>query len=94
MTTFTLTSDERKVAESGSVDFSKFTDPTKGWDNVDYLSETRKLDGISFTAQDVLDNGFTVEQASSLLNLSSRTYWYGSCKTAIWRIWVNRGFAS
>lgn len=67
MTTFTLTSDERKVAESGSVDFSKFTDPTKGWDNVDYLSETRKLDGISFTAQDVLDNGFTVEQASSLL---------------------------
>ena len=32
--TFVLTDDENKVAKCGSIDFTKFTDATKGWSNI------------------------------------------------------------
>ena len=64
--TYTLTTDESKVAECGSVDFSKFTDPTKGYTNID--SKTKGIGyGVSFIAQDVLDAGFTEEEGKTII---------------------------
>ena len=64
--TYTLTTDESKVAECGSVDFSKFTDSTKGYHNIDLKTEGIGY-GISFIAQDVLDAGFTEEEGKTII---------------------------
>ena len=64
--TYTLTTDESKVAECGSVDFSKFTDSTKGYHNIDVKTEGIGY-GISFIAQDVLDAGFTEEEGKTII---------------------------
>ena len=64
--TYTLTTDESKVAECGSVDFSKFTDSTKGYHNIDFKTEGIGY-GISFIAQDVLDAGFTEEEGKTII---------------------------
>jgi len=62
--TFTLTTDELKIASCGSIDFSKFTDPTKDYSNVDQNS----FQYWSFIAQDVLDAGFTEEEAKPIID--------------------------
>ena len=61
---FTLTTDELKVVSCGSIDFSKFTDPTKGYSNV----EQNSFQYWSFIAQDVLDAGFTEEEAKTIID--------------------------
>ena len=60
---FTLTTDELKVASCGNIDFSKFTDPTKDYSNV----EQNNFQYWAFTAQDVLDEGFTEEEAETII---------------------------
>ena len=65
--TFELTADELKIAESGSVDFSKFTDSTKGYKNITY-EPNKLLKGVTFTVQDAINSGFTLSQAETLLN--------------------------
>ena len=60
--TFTLTADETKVVKSGSVDFSKFVDYESG--NVDPMYFT-------FTAQKILDQNFTSNQAKICLLYTS-----------------------
>ena len=65
--TYTLTTNELKVAECGSVDFSKFTDSTKGYENID-KAENGSGYGITFIAQDVLDEGFTAEQGKTIID--------------------------
>tara|TARA_B100000945_G_C20347520_1_gene580533 strand:- start:798 stop:1202 length:405 start_codon:yes stop_codon:yes gene_type:complete len=57
--TFTLTTDETKVVKSGSVDFSKFVDYESGNINPMYFT---------FTAQQVLDQNFTSDQAKIIIN--------------------------
>ena len=64
--TYTLTTDESKVAECGSVDFSKFTDSTKGYTNIDSKTEGIGY-GVSFIAQDVLDAGFTEAEGKTII---------------------------
>ena len=73
--TYTLTTDESKGAECGSIDYSKFTDSTAGWYNIDlmkYLGTYEKFpcneEGITFIAQDVLDLGYTKDQARIIIN--------------------------
>ena len=73
--TYTLTTDESKVAECGSIDYSKFTDSTAGWYNIELLKygETHPKmfaneEGISFIVQDVLDLGYTKDQARIIIN--------------------------
>ena len=61
---FTLTTDELKVASCGSIDFSKFTDSTKDYSNV----EKNNFQYWSFIAQDVLDAGFTEEEAKTIID--------------------------
>ena len=61
---FTLTTDELKVASCGNIDFSKFTDPTKGYLNI----ADNNYKYFSFIAQDVLDAGFTEEQAKTIID--------------------------
>ena len=61
---FTLTTDELKVASCGSIDFTKFTDPTKDYQNV----EQNAFQYWAFIAQDVLDEGFTEEEAKSIID--------------------------
>lgn len=61
---FTLTADELKVASCGSLDFSKFTDSTKGYLNI----EDNNYKYFSFIAQDVLDAGFTEEEAKTIID--------------------------
>ncbi len=61
---FTLTTDELKVASCGNIDFSKFTDPTKDYSNV----EQNNFQYWAFTAQDVLDEGFTEEEAKTIID--------------------------
>ena len=46
--TYTLTENELKVASCGKLDYSKFTDPTKGYANVDDLNS---YEFFSFCAQ-------------------------------------------
>lgn len=72
--TFTLTSDESKVAKCGSVDYSLFKDPNLGWYNIDLLKyiETHPQffaneEGISFIVQDVLDLGYSKDQAKTII---------------------------
>ena len=65
--TYTLTTNELKVAECGSVDFSKFTDSTKGYDNVDKTGNGVGY-GITFIAQDILDKGFTAAQGKTIID--------------------------
>lgn len=74
--TYTLTSDESKVAECGSIDYSKFTDSTKGWENIDlykyfasgdYPKMPCNEEGISFIVQDVLDLGYSKDQAKTIV---------------------------
>ena len=65
--TYSLTADELKIAESGSVDFSKFTDPSKGYQNITYEAD-KLLKGVTFTVQDAVDSGFTLSEAETLLN--------------------------
>lgn len=65
--TFSLTADELKIAESGSVDFSQFTDSTKGYKNINYESD-KLLKGVTFTVQDAVNSGFTISQVETLLN--------------------------
>ena len=62
--TFTLTEDELKVAKCGMLDFSKFTDSTKGYFNI----EDNNYKYFAFIAQDVFDAGFTEEKAKSIIN--------------------------
>lgn len=62
--TFTLTTDELKVASCGNLDFSKFTDPTKGYLNI----EDNNYKYFAFIAQDVLDAGFTEEQGKTIID--------------------------
>lgn len=73
--TYTLTTDEQKVAECGSIDYSKFTDSSLGWSNVDlmkYFGTSERFpcneEGISFVVQDVLDLGFSKDQAKTIIN--------------------------
>ena len=54
---FTLTTDEIKLIKSGSVDFTKFTDPG----NIDHMYCT-------FTAQNVLDQNFTTDEAKIIID--------------------------
>ena len=61
---FTLTTDELKVASCGSIDFTKFTDPTKDYLNV----EKNQFQYYAFIAQDVLDAGFTEEEAKTIFD--------------------------
>tara|TARA_B100000282_G_C31317162_1_gene302718 strand:+ start:59 stop:427 length:369 start_codon:yes stop_codon:yes gene_type:complete len=61
---FTLTTDELKVASCGSIDFTKFTDPTKDYQNVEHNA----FQYWAFIAQDVLDEGFTEEEAKSIID--------------------------
>ena len=61
---FTLTADELKVASCGSLDFSKFTDSTKGYLNI----EDNNYKYFAFIAQDVLDAGFTEEEAKTIID--------------------------
>lgn len=64
---FTLTSDELKLVKSGSVDFSLFTDSTKGAYNVTFLDDfSNFLEGVSFTAQDGVDAGFSETEVTTL----------------------------
>jgi len=72
--TYTLTADESKVAECGSVDYSKFTDPSLGWYNNDIIKYKDNYpqffaneEGISFIVQDVLDLGYTKAQAKTII---------------------------
>ena len=65
--TYSLTSDELKIAESGSVDFSKFTDSSKGYQNITYEAD-KLLKGVTFTVQDAVDSGFTLSEAETLLD--------------------------
>ena len=65
--TYTLTTNELKVAECGSVDFSKFTDSTKGYDNIDKTGNGVGY-GITFIAQDILDKGFTAEEGKTIID--------------------------
>ena len=74
--TYTLTTDESKVAECGSIDYSKFTDSTKGWENIDlykyfasgdYPKMPCNEEGISFIVQDVLDLGYSKDQAKTIV---------------------------
>ena len=62
---FTLTEDELKVASCGNIDYSKFTDSTKGYKNVDDLNS---YEFFSFCAQDVLDAGFTEEEGKTIID--------------------------
>ena len=62
-----LSEDELKVAECGTVDFTKFTDSTKGYLNIDASANGAGY-GITFTSQDVLDSGFTEEEAKNIIN--------------------------
>ena len=62
--TFTLTTDELKVASCGSLDFSKFTDSTKGYLNI----ADNNYKYFAFIAQDVLDAGFTEEQGKTIID--------------------------
>lgn len=65
--TFTLTSDELKIVQSGSVDFKKFTDSNKGHNNLDFKDDLSNfLEGMSFTAQDAVDSGFSEAQVKTL----------------------------
>jgi|TARA_B100000214_G_scaffold289827_1_gene219515 hypothetical protein len=75
--TYTLTADESKVAQCGSVDYSLFTDPAKGWENIDlfkyfasgdYPKMPCNEEGISFIVQDVLDLGYTKAQAKTIID--------------------------
>ena len=61
---FTLTTDELKVASCGSIDFTKFTDPTKDYQNVEHNA----FQYWAFIAQDVLDEGFTEEEAKTIID--------------------------
>ena len=61
---FTLTTDELKVASCGSIDFTKFTDPTKDYQNVEHNA----FQYWAFIAQDVLDAGFTEEEAKTIID--------------------------
>ena len=61
---FTLTTDELKVASCGSLDFSKFTDSTKGYLNI----TNNDYKYFAFIAQDVLDAGFTEEEAKTIID--------------------------
>ena len=72
--TFVLTDDENKVAKCGSIDFTKFTDATKGWSNIQPTEDDEfAFKGITFIAQDVLDLGFTKEQAKTIIeNLTTK----------------------
>lgn len=72
--TFTLTTDELKIVKSGSVDFSKFTDPKKGFFNLDSSSNSSTLfDGWAFSVQDAIDSGFSLEEVKTLIqNLESK----------------------
>ena len=63
--TYTLTENELKVASCGKLDYSKFTDPTKGYANVDDLNS---YEFFSFCAQDVLDAGFTEEEGKTIID--------------------------
>lgn len=73
---FTLTTDELKIAECGSINFSQFTDPTLGYRNSadptkyfdDYLKDPINDEGFTFIVQDALDAGFTKEQATIIIN--------------------------
>ena len=72
--TFTLTTDEQKVAQAGSIDNSKFTDASLGWSNIDlmkYFESCEKFpcneEGISFIVQDVLDLGYSKDQAKTII---------------------------
>lgn len=74
--TYTLTTDESKVAQCGSIDYSKFTDSTKGWENIDvykyfasgdYPKMPFSEEGISFIVQDVLDLGYSKDQAKTII---------------------------
>ena len=72
--TFTLTTDESKVAKCGSVDYSLFKDSSLGWYNIDLLKyiETHPQffaneEGISFIVQDVLDLGYSKDQAKTII---------------------------
>ena len=62
-----LLEDELKVAECGTIDFTKFTDSSKGYLNID-ASVNGVGYGITFTSQDVLDVGFTEEEAKTIIN--------------------------
>ena len=73
---FTLAADELKVAKCGSIDESKFTDPAKGWENIDvykyfasgdYPKMPFTEEGISFIVQDVLDLGYSKDQAKTIV---------------------------
>jgi hypothetical protein len=61
---FTLTTDELKVASCGSIDYSKFTDSTKGYANI----EDNSYKYFAFIAQDVLDAGFTEEEGKTIID--------------------------
>ena len=61
--TFNLTADELKVASCGSLDFSKFTDSTKGYLNI----EDNNFKYFAFIAQDIYDAGFTEEEAETII---------------------------
>ena len=62
-----LLEDELKVAECGTIDFTKFTDSSKGYLNIDASVDGAGY-GITFTSQDVLDAGFTEEEAKNIIN--------------------------
>jgi len=72
--TYTLTSDESKVAQCGSIDYSKFTDPSLGWYNIELIKYADNYpqffaneEGVSFIVQDVLDLGYTKAQAKTII---------------------------
>ncbi len=72
--TYTLTSDESKVAECGSIDYSKFTDSSLGWYNIELIKYSdshpqffANEEGVSFIVQDVLDLGYSKDQAKTIV---------------------------
>ena len=72
--TYTLTADESKVAQCGSIDYSKFTDPSLGWYNIELIKYADNYpqffaneEGVSFIVQDVLDLGYTKAQAKTII---------------------------
>ena len=73
---YTLTTDELKIAECGTIDFSKFTDSTLGFINVDdcakyvddYLKDPFNNEGFTFIIQDALNAGFTKDEATTIIN--------------------------
>ena len=73
---YTLTTDELKIAECGTIDFSKFTDSTLRIINVsncakyvdDYLKDPFNNEGFTFINQDALNAGFTKDEATTIIN--------------------------